>query len=87
MDISELRAEINKIDEELVRLFCERMFVCAGVAKYKAQHGLDVYDAEREQAVLEGVLSKADDELSPYVRELYLRIFELSREYQSMING
>ena len=29
MDLNEIRSEIDKIDDELVRLFCQRMHVAA----------------------------------------------------------
>ena len=35
MDISELRSEIDKIDDELVKLFGQRMDVAARIADYK----------------------------------------------------
>lgn len=35
MDLNEIRSEIDKIDDELVRLFCQRMHVSAQIADYK----------------------------------------------------
>lgn len=35
MNLNEIRSEIDKIDDELVRLFCQRMHVAAQVADYK----------------------------------------------------
>ena len=40
MDLKELRVEIDKIDDALVRLFCERMAVAARIADYKKEQGL-----------------------------------------------
>ena len=37
MDLDEIRSEIDKIDDELVRLFCQRMHVAAQVADYWTQ--------------------------------------------------
>ena len=37
MNLNEIRSEIDKIDDELVRLFCQRMHVAAQVADYWAQ--------------------------------------------------
>jgi len=82
MDINGLREKIDAIDDEVVRLFCERMRVSADIARYKEQNGLDVYDPEREQSKLENVLGKTDEEFRVYMRGLYEKIFDLSREYQ-----
>ena len=50
MDLQELRRRIDRIDDELVRLFAERMDVAAEVAAYNKEKGLPVLDASREQA-------------------------------------
>ena len=38
MDIHELRGEIDKIADELVKLFTQRMDVAAQIADYKKEH-------------------------------------------------
>ena len=50
--LEESRAAIDRIDRELVALFCERMQVATDVAAYKAAHDLPVTDAARERALL-----------------------------------
>ena len=35
MDLNELRVEIDKIDDELVKLFTQRMRISAQIAGYK----------------------------------------------------
>ena len=52
MELNELRAEIDRIDPELVRLFCERMQVSSGVAEYKRANRMPVLDPVRERALL-----------------------------------
>ena len=52
-DLNELRAEIDTIDRELVRLFEVRMEVVLGVAAYKLANGLPILNAGREQQVLD----------------------------------
>ena len=74
--------EIDRIDPELVRLFCERMQVSEAVAAYKKEHGLPVRDPEREHALLSKVENLAGDEMAAYVRTLYETILSLSRAYQ-----
>ena len=49
MELSDYRAQIDRIDAELLRLFAERMQTAAGIAAYKKSHGLPVLDAGRER--------------------------------------
>ena len=49
MDLQEIRKKLDKIDGEIVRLFEERMKLCADVAQFKIQTGKAVYDPQREK--------------------------------------
>ena len=42
MELSDYRAQIDRIDAELLRLFAERMQTAAGIAAYKKEHALPV---------------------------------------------
>ena len=53
MDLSEIRKDIDKIDEELVRLFCDRMVLSAKVADYKKANNLPIFVPGRERAILQ----------------------------------
>jgi len=81
MDLNELRLRIDAVDDEMVRLFCERMRISAEIAQIKAVNGLAVYDPEREKRKLEDVMGKAS-EYREYIGALYARVFELSRDIQ-----
>ena len=59
MDIQELRGKIDAIDDQLVKLFAQRMAVAAQIADYKKGRGLPVLDARREQEKLDAVLRAA----------------------------
>ena len=87
MDLKDLRVEIDKIDDELVRLFCARMDVAAKIADYKKAQGLPIYHPGREREKLQDVAKKAGPDMDNYTRVLYSMLFELSRSYQSKRNG
>lgn len=87
MDLNELRLEIDKIDDELVRLFTQRMEVSARIADYKKENGLPIFVPEREAAKLLDVAQKAGSEMEVYTKVLYSMLFELSRGYQSQRNA
>jgi len=86
MDLLELRNEIDQIDNELVRLFCQRMEVSAKVADYKKAQNLPIYHPGREREILQKVAKLAGPEMGNYTRVLYSMLFELSRSYQSKRN-
>ena len=85
MDLKDLRNEIDAIDEELVKLFFQRMDVAGRVANFKKANNLPVLDASREEAKLQDVMGKATPEMAEYVRDLYKTLFELSRNYQETL--
>ena len=51
--LEQARAEIDTVDAQLAALFERRMAAVLQVAEYKRAHGLPIYDAAREAAVLE----------------------------------
>ena len=87
MDLNELREEIDSIDDQLVKLFCQRMDVAARVADYKRENNLPIFHPGRERAILQKVADRAGPEMSNYTRVLYSMLFELSRSYQSKRNN
>lgn len=82
MELSELRKQIDLIDEELVALFKKRMNVSADVAEYKRKTGMNVLDSSRERALLDKVSELSGEEFDEYTRTLYATILDLSRSYQ-----
>ena len=86
MDITELRCEIDKIDDELVKLFGQRMEIAARIADYKKENNLPILVPAREREKLADVAQKAGPEMANYTRVLYSMLFELSRSYQGKRN-
>ena len=83
MDLSQLRLQIDNIDDQLISLFGQRMQVAAQIADYKKQNNLPIYVPSREREKLLDVSKKAGPDMANYTRVLYSMIFELSRSYQS----
>ena len=85
-DISEIRAEIDKIDTELTKLFELRMTVSGEVAAYKKAKGLPTLNAAREKEVIENACQRLENkDFSPYVEKLYTCLMDLSKEYQNIL--
>jgi chorismate mutase/prephenate dehydratase len=85
MGLQQYREQIDVIDNELLRLFKERMSVARQIALYKKEHNLPALDAAREVEKLAVIDEKAGVELRPYARKLYALLFELSRAYQDVV--
>ena len=86
MELKNLRNEIDKIDDELVKLFCQRMELSAQIADYKKQNRLPIYVPARERAKMQDVAEKAGPDMANYTRVLYSMLFELSRSYQAKLS-
>ena len=55
--LGELRAALDKFDNEIAELYEQRMEVCRKVGKYKVKSGKTVFDRQREHEKLADVMS------------------------------
>ena len=83
MDLQNYRKKIDEIDDQLVRLFHQRMEISEDIAAYKKERGLPILDAGREHEKINAVCAKVPQEMRNYTSVLYSSIFELSRSHQS----
>ena len=83
MELKDLREEIDGIDRELTELFAKRMDISAEIAEYKRKNGMPILDADRERELLDRIAELSGEELREYSVELYEKIMELSKSYQS----
>ena len=82
-DLQECRRKIDEIDNEIVRLFEERMQVCEEVAQYKIRTGKQVLDPERERSKICTLRGKAHGEFNELgTQELFQQIMAISRKRQ-----
>ena len=87
MELQELRQEIDRVDDELVRIYVERMELIRQVGDWKRMHGTAVRDAKRERELLDRVGEKAGKTYEREVRELYEFIMSQSRSRQAADSG
>ena len=71
MDLKEIRKEIDATDDEILRLFLKRMDLCVGVAKYKKENNMQVFQGKREQEILERIKSESPDDLAEGAGQLF----------------
>ena len=86
MNLKDIRIQIDQIDDQLVKLFVQRMNLSSQVAEYKKANNLPIYVPAREREILLDVAKKAGPDMDNYARVLYSMLFELSRSYQRKQN-
>mgnify|MGYP000156268189 FL=1 len=52
-DLEQCRKEIDEIDQQLIKLFEQRMQVSKDVVTYKLAHDMEIFQPQREKAVIE----------------------------------
>ncbi len=73
MDINELRKEIDRLDNELLRIFNERAGLALKIGEIKKGLGLPVYDPAREQLIFQRM---KDANPGPLDDQAIVRLFE-----------
>ena len=72
--LDDLRADIDRVDEVLVRLLNERARVACEIGRVKKEQGIELYQPDREKQVLAHVRSIAAE--GPLGADAIARLFE-----------
>lgn len=81
--IGALRDEIDRLDEELVRLLSKRASCALGIGQLKTVLGLQIYQPSREQAVLQHVRGVNEGPLDDdAIARLFERIIDEARRLE-----
>jgi chorismate mutase len=73
LTIDDYRKAINKLDNELLRIFNERAELALKIGKIKKVLGIPVYDPEREKKIFETMTTNNP---GPLENEAIVRLFE-----------
>ena len=86
--LEQARAEIDTVDAQLAALFERRMAAVLQVAEYKRAHGLPIYDAAREAAVLEKAAARIQQPaLRPYYKDHIQHMMDIAKQYEAAVLG
>ena len=85
MELEELRARIDQVDDGIVGLFRERMEIAREIAQVKERSNLPILNKGREREVLVKVSREAGEGMESYARMLFSILFEMSRSYQARL--
>ena len=81
--LQEARNIINDIDDQMAHLFVRRMRAAEMIAQYKKEHGLPIFDAQRENAVISNGTKRIHDEaLRSYYTDFIRNTMAVSKQYQ-----
>jgi monofunctional chorismate mutase len=83
--LGNIRSRIDKIDDELVRLFAERLLLAEEVANIKREKNIPVLDSNRESEIIGRLTNGKSDALAEHIKKLFSVIFEISRTHQAEI--
>lgn len=85
MELSDIRAQIDDIDDELKALFVKRMALTADVAEYKRNNGIAVTNSSREREIITRLSSGLDENQAGYLKILWNTLFDVSKANQNRI--
>ncbi len=86
--IDDLRAEIDRIDEKLVRLMNHRASTALDIGHYKRKNELDVTDKKREEAVLNQVKELNGGPFSDeQIERIYRQLISETKEVQVEVDA
>ena len=79
------RVEIDRIDNEMAKLFCQRMKAAEMVAEHKRIHSLPIEDRAREAAMIAKNTEKVEFAYRPYYEQFLTSLITESKKYQKFL--
>ncbi len=83
MKLDDIRKQIDKVDDEISRLYLKRMQLISDITDCKKQNAVATEDKGREADILRRITTDVDEEKKKYLISLYEKIFHDSKQYQS----
>lgn len=84
--LNKYRAELDRIDDAIVGLFCERMQTVKEIGAYKRLHHMDALDRDRERDLLARLDAQVSEDQRGAVHALYRAILSISKAQQRFTN-
>ena len=82
MELSEIRVEIDQIDNEIKDLFIKRMDLAEKIVRIKAETGDAIYKPEREKEIIETLTEDVDPSIKGEYKTVIESILSASKHYQ-----
>ncbi len=84
MQLEEIRAKIDAVDDQIATLYGQRMELIKEVSIAKQAMDASTLDPDRERSILMRVTDKVEEDCQVYLKRVFESIFETSRAYQTM---
>lgn len=85
-DLKITRKKIDDIDEQLIKLFEERMTLVKDVIEYKIKNDMAIYDNNREKSIIEKNRKLLqNDEFLSYLDDFTISLMRISKNMQEDI--
>ncbi len=81
--LEQLRQSIDACDRQLAALFEERMQLVLGVADYKLENGLAIFDSAREKQILQAAAEKYGSQFPREMQQFFRSMMRVSRALQA----
>ena len=85
--LDNLRNQIDNTDNEIMILIKRRLQTSRKIAEYKLKNGMEIYQPEREQEIVNKLISKATtmNINSRFITKIFDEIFEESKKIQQIL--
>ncbi len=88
MTIDDLRAEIDRLDSELLKIFNERAVLALRIGELKKESGLPIFDPGREKKIFQRMKNDNPGPLDDQaIVRLFERVIDESRRLERIMTG
>ena len=82
-ELSNLRNQINKLDEKLFSMIFKRMNIAKKIGKIKVHHEMEITNSDRENELINHILELPDNSLDQgEIESIYKLFFSISKKRQ-----
>ena len=82
-ELSNLRNQINKLDEKLFSMIFKRMNIVKKIGEIKVQHSMEITNSDRENELIKHILGLPDNNLDQgEIESIYKLFFSISKKRQ-----
>ena len=82
-ELSNLRNQINKLDEKLFSMIFKRMNIAKKIGEIKVQHEMEITNSDRENELIKHILGLPNNSLDQAeIKSIYKLFFSISKKRQ-----
>lgn len=81
-NLKDYRIQLDTLDEEMKKLFLERMKIVKEISAFKKQNNLNIEDKNREQEMCTRLSSDVSEEYKSYYLMFLNEVINISKSYQ-----